>query len=257
MLTRLFSKSLRCSRLFPGGVDAHCHLLPGVDDGAPHEEAALGIISAQQKAGLAGAICTPHIMASLPGNTEETLRAAFAAFEARAAQAAPGFCLQLAAEYMLDERFEAHLSTPENLLTWPAPAPLPGSPAAAAAGSAGAARAGGTVSTGCTTRPHLLVELPQYMLPPGWADMLEAVLAAGITPVLAHPERYHRLLDEADLMRLHQRGVRLQGNIGSLCGYYSEASRALADKLNTHSLYSWWGTDAHTTDIFTHIKLRP
>ncbi len=243
MFSRFFAPRLRCSNLFPGGMDGHCHILPGVDDGSPDDKSSFAIIEAQQKAGLAGAICTPHIMQRYKGNTPEYLRDVFERFNARVTVRYPGFRLQLAAEYMLEERFESLLKDKEQLLAWPAPTPVPGSPAAQRDPNG--------------ERTYLLVELPQYMRPPGWADMLMAVQEAGIVPVLAHPERYHRILDEEDLLTLHRRGVRFQGNIGSLVGYYSEVSQALARKLHSQKLYSWWGTDSHTPEPISHSKLRP
>ncbi len=241
MFRSLFQPALRCSRFLPTGVDVHCHLLPGVDDGAADVKAAFAIIEAQQKAGLHAAICTPHIMARYRQNTPAILSEQFEVFRKRVETRYPGFTLHLAAEYMLDEQFLSHLAQADSLLTLPTPAPLPQSPAAADAPG---------------TR-YLLVELPQYMLPPGWANMLKAIRLAGLTPVLAHPERYHQLLGEKDLLSLHRQGVRLQGNVASLGGYYGEAAQALAETLRSQNLYSWWGTDAHATELFTRTKLRP
>ena len=70
-MLRFFQPRLSLRRHLPGGVDAHCHLLPGVDDGAESAEEALSIIRGQQALGLRGAICTPHIMARYPQNTPD------------------------------------------------------------------------------------------------------------------------------------------------------------------------------------------
>ena len=83
-MLRIFQRSLSLRPLLPGGVDAHCHLLPGVDDGADTPEESLAIIRGQQALGLRGAICTPHIMARLPQNTPHYLRKVFADFTAAA-----------------------------------------------------------------------------------------------------------------------------------------------------------------------------
>ena len=76
-MLRIFQRSLSLRPLLPGGVDAHCHLLPGVDDGAETVEESLAIIRGQQALGLRGAICTPHIMARYPDNTPANLRRVF------------------------------------------------------------------------------------------------------------------------------------------------------------------------------------
>ncbi len=244
MFRALFRRRLHLPELAPGRVDVHCHLLPGVDDGAADEAAALAIIRAQQKAGFRGAICTPHIMARLAGNTPERLRETFERFCALADAEVPGFALHLAAEYMLDEQFERHLARPDKLLHWPAPQAADGSEAHGTSNASSPA-----------PRPHLLVELPQYMLPDGWQDMLRHIRRAGFTPVLAHPERYYRVLEEAELAALHASGVRFQGNLGSLCGHYGPHARELATTLRVQKLYSWWGSDAHTADTLNQLPL--
>ena len=293
-MLRIFQRSLSLRPLLPGGVDAHCHLLPGVDDGADTVEESLAIIRGQQALGLRGAICTPHIMARLPqntpqylrrvfndfvallegkgvatsssrcstpsesGNTPQYLRKVFADFTAATGReyinipAGHGveseadaslrrredskFELLLAAEYMLDEAFPRHLSS-GDLLTIPA------------------SELGTSVPKDNTTGNYLLVELPQYLLPPGWQDMLDSILAAGITPLLAHPERYLHILDERDIRALVARGIALQGNLGSLTGYYGRRVKTLAQSLLADKLYTTFGTDSHSYGMLRQLKL--
>ena len=100
-----------------------------------------------------------------------------------------------------------------------------------------------------------MVELPQYLLPPGWQDMLDAILSAGYTPLLAHPERYLRILEENDIRALVDRGIALQGNLGSLTGYYGSRVQKLAQSLRTDGLYTTYGTDSHSAGMLQHLKL--
>ena len=244
-MLRFFHPRLSLRRHLPGGVDAHCHLLPGVDDGAESAEEALSIIRGQQALGLRGAICTPHIMARYPQNTPDHLRQVFANFTAAAGRELEHskskiqdskFRLLLAAEYMLDEAFPRHLAS-GDLLTIPA------------------SELGTSVPKDNTTGNYVLVELPQYLLPPGWQDMLDSILAAGHTPLLAHPERYLRILDEADIRALAARGIALQGNLGSLTGYYGSRVKAIAQSLHADGLYTTWGTDSHSYGMLRQLKL--
>ena len=227
----------RLRQLLPGGIDAHCHLLPGVDDGAADMEESLSIIRGLQALGLRGAICTPHIMASLPQNTPAYLRQAFEHFQSivNRQSSIVNFQLHLAAEYMLDEAFPRHLAS-GDLLTIPA------------------SELGTSVPKDNTTGNYVLVELPQYLLPPGWQDMLDAILSAGYTPLLAHPERYLRILEENDIRALVDRGIALQGNLGSLTGYYGSRVQKLAQALRTDGLYTTFGTDAHSAGMLRQLK---
>lgn len=244
-----FQRQLSLRRLIPGGVDAHCHLLPGVDDGAADIASALEIIRCMRTLGLRGAICTPHIMSRYPDNTPENLRARFADFTAEAKKDktlthnGQSFELHLAAEYMLDEAFLPLLKHPEQLLTIPAQL------------FAGSLDRGDTVGA-ATEQDYLLIELPQYMLPNGWHDALDAIQQAGYRPLLAHPERYLRLLTESELRTLHAEGLRYQGNIGSLTGLYGTQVQRFAGNLHKAGLYTTWGTDAHSTDMLAKMQLR-
>ena len=239
-MLRFFQRRTRLRQLLPGGVDAHCHLLPGVDDGAADMEESLGIIRGQQVLGLRGAICTPHIMARLPQNTPAYLRQAFEHFQSivNRQSSIVNFQLHLAAEYMLDETFPRHLAS-GDLLTIPA------------------SELGTSVpnNSSTSTKKYLLVELPQYLLPPGWQDMLDSILSAGYTPLLAHPERYLRILEENDIRALVDRGIALQGNLGSLTGYYGSRVKALAQSLRADGLYTTYGTDSHSAGMLQHLKL--
>ena len=285
---RFFQPRLSLRRHLPGGVDAHCHLLPGVDDGAESAEEALSIIRGQQALGLRGAICTPHIMARYPQNTPDHLRQVFNCFVAdledkgiatgssrcsspsesgntpaylreqfaqftsivNSQSSIVNFRLHLAAEYMLDEAFPRHLAS-GDLLTIPASLICP----TASEKSLNSQSSIVNCQLRKSTRSFLLVELPQYLLPPGWQDMLDSILAAGHTPLLAHPERYLRILEEGDLRALAERGIALQGNLGSLTGYYGTRVKAIAQSLHADGLYTTWGTDSHSVHMLKSLKL--
>ena len=289
-MLRFFQPRLSLRRYLPGGVDAHCHLLPGVDDGAASAEEALGIIRGQQALGLRGAICTPHIMARYPqntpeylrqvfncfvadledkgiatgssrcsspsesGNTPDHLRSVFADFQSivNRQSSIVNFRLHLAAEYMLDEAFPRHLAS-GDLLTIDASLICP--TASEKTSHSTSKIQNPKSSIGQSTQQFLLVELPQYLLPPGWQDMLDSILAAGHIPLLAHPERYLRILDEADLRALAARGIALQGNLGSLTGYYGSRVKAIAQSLHADKLYTTFGTDSHSYGMLRQLKL--
>ena len=258
-------------KLLPAGIDAHCHLLPGVDDGAPDMETALEIIRAQQALGLRGAICTPHIMARYPDNTPANLRSVFEQLVAAASASSPNstlstsnlqlstFQLHLAAEYMLDEAFPRLLEHPDRLLTIPANL-LGGTAAESQGNTEGKApffvnRKSKIVNPAPADQNYILIELPQYLLPEGWLDVIDSIRACGLRPLLAHPERYLRLLSESDLVDLHARGLRYQGNLGSLAGLYGSQVQRLARRLHKARLYTTFGTDAHSAAMITKMDL--
>lgn len=132
------------------------------------------------------------------------------------------FDLRLAAEYMLDHHFEQALEEEEPL---------------------------------SHDGSHLLVELPQFRLPSAWRDRLQLVQEKGFVPVLAHPERYGKIMPPEELAALASQGISFQGNIGSLFGLYGKSCQAAARKFQKENLYLWWGTDAHNANMLTKLRL--
>lgn len=136
-------------------VDLHTHLLPGVDDGARTAEQTLGVLARFAASGVVAVACTPHLRAS--ALRRGVPRRHDVALSALAAAAPPGLALVHGWEILLDEP-GADL-TPPSLRLGDAPA--------------------------------VLVEFPRGpALPPNAAVELARIRASGVTPVVAHAERY-------------------------------------------------------------------
>lgn len=229
-MLHLFRKKYRTRSFLPDGMDLHCHLLPGTDDGATSTTEALEMIACMKELGIRGAVCTPHISLRYPTNRMDKLRAAFADFRRCVQECQPGFSLELAAEYMLDEGFRP-LAGSEDLLYMP--------------------------KCGTATNRQLLIELSPIPQPEGWMDTLFSLQERGITPILAHPERYHHVLTAEEIARLRSCCIRLQGNLGSLAGHYGSRVRERCLHLHHRQLYDYWGTDAHSPAQLKRLPLRP
>ncbi len=138
-------------------IDLHAHLLPGVDDGASTWEESLAIARAAAEDGIALVAATPHVRDDYP----------------TAAGTMEGLVARLRLEL---ERHQVPLQV------------RPGGEVALdrlGALSAGELRRFGL---GGNSR-YLLVEFPYYGWPLALDRDIQALLALGITPVLAHPER--------------------------------------------------------------------
>ena len=57
-------------------IDLHCHILPGIDDGAPDLSVSLAMASASVADGVSIVACTPHILPGLYHNTGPQIRQA-------------------------------------------------------------------------------------------------------------------------------------------------------------------------------------
>ncbi len=180
----------------PELVDLHCHLLPGVDDGAADVEETLAMLRRAHAGGTRRIAATPHLFhPGFPPRGVAELRERFerllAELEGRAAEPRYRFLrevrLSLGAEHRVGvELFEA-LAKGDVL-------PF----------------AGGR---------HLLVELDDHLPWPVVRTALERVREAGFVPVLAHVERFRVFArDPGRLDSLRQAGDLAQVNADAVLG---------------------------------------
>lgn len=194
-------------------VDLHCHILPGVDDGAKTVEDSLELLAAQLAGGVNAIALTPHF------NAERTTVAVFC--EKRAA--AFGQLRQAVAEKALPVTLKlgAEVFFSSDLLDLELE-PL------------------------CLQdTPYLLVEFSPTFYPSWAKDIFYQLQLRGITPILAHVERYpYMLSDPTRLYELAQSGVLLQVNAGSLLKGSSRP--AMIQKLLRWNLVHLLSTDTHS-----------
>lgn len=195
-------------------ADVHCHFVPGVDDGAPDLATAMRWLRRVFEEGVRRMALTPHLPASrADGSDRRRAEEAFLELRASVGEELPELEIRLAFELRLD------------------------------GASVDPADQGLWLGTG----GHLLVEYDFFRLPDGDpAAPMEELLAAGRTPVLAHPERFRGAAgDTAWARRLRDRGVRLAVNAGSLTGRYGSGPRRTARRLLAEGLVDLVASDHH------------
>lgn len=210
--------SLLSLDFFQGFTDHHCHILPGVDDGVKTMEETLDILSLYETWGVKSVWMTPHIMEEVP-NEPSKLQARFE--EVKSAYKG-NIELHLAAENMLDGLFEQRLKE-ENLLYLG------------------------------KEKSHLLVETSYFTPPMDLYGTLRKIMAKGIFPILAHPERYV-YMEEDDYDTLKEMQVRFQLNIGSVCGMYGKEVKAKAERLLKLDMYDLLGSDTHSISFIRYAS---
>jgi protein-tyrosine phosphatase len=138
-------------------IDLHSHILPGLDDGARSVEDSLEIAYAAVEDGITAIAGTPHVRDDY-ATTPEAMESAVAILRAALEEARIPLQVLTGGEIAIDR---LGLLSPDELRRFG----LGGNPR------------------------YVLVETPYYGWPAALADGLFALLSAGITPVLAHPER--------------------------------------------------------------------
>jgi len=95
---------------------------------------------------------------------------------------------------------------------------------------------------------YLLVEIPDYGLPPGLSETFYELQLAGLTPILTHPERNPTLQKEPDRVKDWLRGgVLVQVTADSLTGHKGKAAQRMAHDLVEKRWVHFLATDAHNT----------
>lgn len=83
-------------------------------------------------------------------------------------------------------------------------------------------------------------------------QMIQKVFSEGLTPVLAHPERY-RYMDKSDYERWKNRGVLFQCNYVSLLGGYGNTAKEKVEWMLQEGMIDITGSDLHRHVMLEHI----
>jgi protein-tyrosine phosphatase len=195
-------------------IDTHAHMLPGIDDGAPTLEDAVALCRMAAEDGIVVSVCTPHINFRYE-NRRETIEAPFVALQEAIRR--EGIALQLVrgAEVHMAPDIVDKVKRGE-LVTYS--------------------------DGGC----YLLLEFPFQPVMTGDDEMVYRLRLAGVTPVIAHPERIAWFMEDPDrLHRLIRLGALGQVTGGSVLGKFGDKSRRAAMIMLERNLVHMVATDAH------------
>lgn len=217
-----FHKSTTSKPLLPYTTEVHCHILPGIDDGAPDPEHALPLLRQMREWGVEKVIATPHVTEASFENTPQTVADAYDRLCREPEFAETGLQLCYSAEYRMDDNFLRILQ--QNGIM-----PMPGN--------------------------HILIE--NSFLQPFWniKELVFELQLKGFSPILAHPERYAYYHDDKKIYQeLHEQGCEFQVNLLSLAGYYNKRSKEVAEWLASKQMIDYLGSDLHNNNHVLHIN---
>ena len=193
----------------PPFVDLHSHVVPSGDDGAQTLAQGLELCELAARSGTEVLYATPHVSPAVPLTQarEQAVRAAFEELR----ELAP---LELRLGYELTP-------WPALLREEPARYALEGTEA-------------------------VLVEVPFLGPADGFLALAEHIEAAGLTPLVAHPERTEAVRADRDLPRqLAERGWPLQVNATSLLGRHGQEAEEIGRRLVEDGLAAAVASDGH------------
>jgi protein-tyrosine phosphatase len=197
-------------------IDLHCHLLPGIDDGAPDEAASLEMARIAVADGIRVLACTPHVYPGVFENDTAAITAGIARLQEKLD--AEGIDL------MLTIGADAHLT--RELL----------------------GRLGDRTVPSLAGSRYFLLEPPHHVAPPRFEQAVFDFLVAGYVPVITHPERLSWIGHHyASFRNVVRAGAWLQVTAGSLNGRFGREAQRYGDKLLDDGLVHVLATDAHGT----------
>jgi len=195
-------------------VDIHCHLVPGIDDGAKSWQESMAMARMAVADGIETIVVTPHQLGGYAHNSGEIIRH-------RTVE--------------LQQELDAH-DIPLQV--------LPGADVRIDQGMIEGLRNGSVVTLGDHGR-HVLLELPHEMYFP-LEPVLDDLERAGMVGILSHPERNQGLLKQPSLVeRLVHYGCLMQVTAGSLTGTFGPNSQNMAEWMLNEGLVHFLSTDAH------------
>lgn len=203
-------------------TDIHSHLIPGIDDGAQSMEESMELIRGLQNIGFKKIITSPHVMMEYYPNTTAGIAEGGNQVNQVLKERGINLAFGWAAEYFLDENFEALIAS-DDLLT--------------------------------IGENHVLFELSFFEPPRQLREVIFNLKIKGYHPILAHAERYgYWEKTPGKFNELVEAGCSLQLNLLSLLGHYGSKVEKMATLLIREKLYDFAGTDVHRMEHIEKLK---
>ena len=196
-------------------VDLHSHIIWGIDDGSKSKEMTLNMLKLAIRGGTNKIVSTPHFLPGHYENSIEDIKKEIEKVKDLIKEENLDIEVLPGQEVYYTENILEHYNN--NLI--------------------------GTINNS----RYMLIELnmKDFKLEEVTSNLYELQLK-GITPVIAHPERYIKFLKNPSLINeFSKEGYIFQLNAGSLTGDFGKEVKNLAEKYVNNKIYSVFGSDAH------------
>ncbi|MFB4167249.1 tyrosine-protein phosphatase [Virgibacillus sp. JSM 102003] len=196
-------------------IDIHCHILPGLDDGAKSVTESIMMANEAAKQGITKIVATPH------HNNESFMNY--------------GTDITGAVDYLNGQLQK------ENI-----PVEILEGQETRVYGDMLEDLKNGQVIAINKESDYVFVELPTYQVPKYTTQLLFDMQIAGYKPVIVHPERNHELQDDPDkLYRIVKNGALTQITAASLLGFAGKKFQRFANQMIESNLTHFIASDAH------------
>ena len=198
-------------------VDIHCHILPGLDDGPPDDEEAVRMCRVAWEDGTRTIVATCHQGGRWEHISRGHILQATTAFAPKLKEAGIDLVIYPGAELALSFDLQQRLRD-------------------------------GTAMTLADQHKYVLLEFPRG-LALDFREYVAELVASGLTPILAHPERYPDLREDDRMIEsLVQHGCLIQVNSSGLLGGQGREVQACVRKWIERWLVHFVASDGHSAE---------
>lgn len=197
-------------------IDIHCHILPGVDDGAATIEDTIEMAKVAVNEGITTIIATPHHKNNQFNNFKTSILTkvnnlnSVLKRESIPLTVLPGQEVRIYGE-VIEDYYK------EEILT-------------------------------LNHTKYLFIEFPSSSVPRYAERLLYELQTKGLIPIIVHPERNKELQEKPDLLyQIVKNGALTQVTASSLVGYFGKNVKKFSEQLIEHNLTHFIASDAHNT----------
>ncbi len=201
-------------------IDLHCHILPGIDDGAQSIEEGVEMARMAREDGVEKIVATPHLYrGGVDARAFGLIRERYEELSLALAKYRISLDLLTGAEVHISHNLIGEIrNNRQNLV-------LNGS-------------------------SYMFVEFPSEHIFPGVKNLFFDLMTEGITPIIAHPERNRVFVQQPGLLfELVQMGAFAQANSGSFSGLYGQSAEDAAFRFLEWNLVHFIASDGHNAHL--------
>ena len=205
-------------------IDLHCHILPGIDDGAQDLSESILMARIAVEQGIQTIVATPHHLNNHYENPKQPILAKVEELN----------------KALQDEKIDLKI--------------LPGQETRVYGELVKGYEMGEIQPVNCSQ--YLLVEFSSSHVPRYTEKLFYDLQVKGLIPIIVHPERNQEMIEQPDLLyKLVQNGALTQVTAASVCGDFGKKIKNFSLQLIEANLTHFIASDAHNTRSRT-FKLR-
>lgn len=206
-------------------IDLHCHILPGIDDGARNWDESLQMARLAVSEGITHILATPHHMNRSWMNSKQVIIPLVNELQDRLDAE------QIPLTIFPGQEVRLHGEIIENI-------------------------AHNEICFIDETNKYVLIEFPTSEVPAYTERLFYEMQTQGITPIIVHPERNHAILKDPNILyEFANRGVLAQVTAASYLGKFGKEIEKVSHQMIEHNLVHFIASDAHNnTNRLFHMK---